>query len=176
MLQEGKILRNSTSASPASYYLPISTSVETREHSKNTAFSTLQNNQILRTSSATWRLHSMPRGCLWGCSLPSHADWKAQLKPRQKGSSANVPFPPCSLHTLFPHVCLTVSGEHRGFTQPLLSSYYCFCITHKETEPQSRDHTAPQADLNLSRHNAKALLLLLQRGCCDTPQTPSPHP
>lgn len=50
--------------------------------------------------------------------------------------------------------------------------------TRKQTDPQSKDHTAPQAELNLRDTNAKALPLR-SKAVHGTPQcllTPSPHP
>lgn len=62
------------------------------------------------------------------------------------------------VHT-FPS-CLTWCGEHQAITQLLFSTYYCFCFTDKDTDPQSKVSIALQPDLNLGRHKCKALLLL----------------
>lgn len=103
-----------------------------------------------------WRLHSTPQGCYWAAACLLHTGRKAQLKHRQKavlmGPSLLVPYTHFSLTSI--SLCLV----SRAITQPLLSSFYCFCITDKETEPWSKDHTS-QADLNLRDMNAKALLL-----------------
>lgn len=132
-------------------------------------FITLQNNQILRTNgvsacetgSATLRLYSMLLRSLL-CVLHRHyfllhRKLEATIET-QTEISTNECFLSCSLCTLSPHVSLGV--EHQAITQPLFSTYYCFCFTDKDTDPQSKVNIALQPDLNLGRHKCKALLLL----------------